>query len=475
MNKLMILLIFIGTLNCSSNNDSDSLSNTYYISPTGSDSNAGKIDSPFATLKKLNAVLTAGDIAYIRGGTYRDDQKTGWPKWNLNRLNGLLGTEEDSIFIFNYPGERPIFDYTGKDMGVMTLVLLQMTNCQYVHIKGLTFTNAEQPKTSPIIGLNLTNSSHNLIDNFELSHIGGFGYMVSSSINGSEPIIANSEYNTFLNCDAIDCEDPSSPEAYGGANGFNIVHDRDDFGIHANIWGSHTTFKNCRAWNCSDDGWDLFGMESLDIIFENCWSMNNGYHIGSYIHTGDGNGFKLGPSYHNSWNTIHNITMTNCLAVGNYSSGFDQNTVGNTSVMWLYNCMAYANSWQGFYFEYLNGINHVFRNNLSYNQPSNIGMGTTHDHNSWDASPSVTITDADFISLDTSQLRGVRSKEGFLPRITFGILVKGSDLIDAGVDIGLPYNGTAPDIGAFEYGTINSAANKNRNKGRKATQNNGGK
>jgi hypothetical protein len=102
-------------------------------------------------------------------------------------------------------------------------------------------------------------------------------------------------------------------------------------------------------------------------------------------------------------------------------------------------------------------------------------MGTTHDHNSWDASPSVTITDADFISLDTSQLRGVRSKEGFLPGITFGILVKGSDLIDAGVDIGLPYSGTAPDIGAFEYGTINSAANKNGNKGRKATQNNGGK
>ena len=28
---------------------------------------------------------------------------------------------------------------------------------------------------------------------------------------------------------------------------------------------------------------------------------------------------------------------------------------------------------------------------------------------------------------------------------------EGSPVIDAGVDVGLPYNGTAPDIGAFEF------------------------
>jgi hypothetical protein len=30
-------------------------------------------------------------------------------------------------------------------------------------------------------------------------------------------------------------------------------------------------------------------------------------------------------------------------------------------------------------------------------------------------------------------------------------LVAGSDLIDKGVDVGIPYNGAAPDLGAYEY------------------------
>ena len=30
-------------------------------------------------------------------------------------------------------------------------------------------------------------------------------------------------------------------------------------------------------------------------------------------------------------------------------------------------------------------------------------------------------------------------------------LVAGSDLIDKGIDVGLPFNGSAPDLGAFEY------------------------
>ena len=31
-------------------------------------------------------------------------------------------------------------------------------------------------------------------------------------------------------------------------------------------------------------------------------------------------------------------------------------------------------------------------------------------------------------------------------------LQSGSPAIDAGVDVGLPYSGSAPDIGAYEYG-----------------------
>jgi hypothetical protein len=38
-----------------------------------------------------------------------------------------------------------------------------------------------------------------------------------------------------------------------------------------------------------------------------------------------------------------------------------------------------------------------------------------------------------------------------LPDVTFFHLKAGSDLIDKGVDVGLPFNGSAPDLGVFEY------------------------
>jgi hypothetical protein len=43
-----------------------------------------------------------------------------------------------------------------------------------------------------------------------------------------------------------------------------------------------------------------------------------------------------------------------------------------------------------------------------------------------------------------------RLPDGSLPPLPHFHLVAGSDLIDKGVDVGLPYTGAAPDLGAFE-------------------------
>jgi uncharacterized repeat protein (TIGR02059 family) len=73
------------------------------------------------------------------------------------------------------------------------------------------------------------------------------------------------------------------------------------------------------------------------------------------------------------------------------------------------------------------------------------------DHNTWDAgSPSV--TDADFLSIDMTELKRARKSDGSLPDINFSKLKTGSALIDKGIDVGLPFAGNAPDLGAFETG-----------------------
>jgi len=78
-------------------------------------------------------------------------------------------------------------------------------------------------------------------------------------------------------------------------------------------------------------------------------------------------------------------------------------------------------------------------------------MASTHDHNSWDTS-GITVSDADFVSLDSSCLDDPRKPDGSLPDCNFLHLKSTSGLIDKGVNVGLPFNGKAPDLGAYETG-----------------------
>jgi hypothetical protein len=62
----------------------------------------------------------------------------------------------------------------------------------------------------------------------------------------------------------------------------------------------------------------------------------------------------------------------------------------------------------------------------------------------------VTVGSADFLGLDEADLVKPRKANGDLPDVAFLHLALGSDLIAAGVDVGLPFKGKAPDLGAFE-------------------------
>jgi hypothetical protein len=62
------------------------------------------------------------------------------------------------------------------------------------------------------------------------------------------------------------------------------------------------------------------------------------------------------------------------------------------------------------------------------------------------------ITSADFTSTDDAAAYGPRKSNGELPDIEYMHLADGSDLIDAGVDVGLAYSGDLPDLGCFETG-----------------------
>jgi len=63
------------------------------------------------------------------------------------------------------------------------------------------------------------------------------------------------------------------------------------------------------------------------------------------------------------------------------------------------------------------------------------------------------VSSADFLSLDNSGVDGPRQSDGSLPKLNFLKLAPTSDLINKGTDVGLPYSGSAPDLGAYETGS----------------------
>src|SRR5450759_2888431 len=126
-NSLIILFLFISFTISGA---------TYYVSPGGSDSNPGTISQPFFTLNKAWTVISAGDIVYMRGGTYVYPTPTS--------LTNKSGSAGNLIKIWAYPGEKPVIDYdsftpTTQIMGIT------LSSINYVHIKGIRISNIHQP------------------------------------------------------------------------------------------------------------------------------------------------------------------------------------------------------------------------------------------------------------------------------------------------------------------------------------------
>lgn len=393
----------------------------WHVAPNGDDAAAGDLEHPFATLERAWEVVQAGELIYLRGGTHAFAGQ--------QVLTGKSGTAEAPIAVWAYPGEIPVLT---RAEGYSANYGLHFEG-DYVHFKGLELTGFAQKtvadgggNVSP--GIRIEDSSHNV---FELinSHHNGHGFV----------LVGASDDNLVLNSDFHHNQDPyTTPDTYGNADGIAIAYVPP---------GLHNTVRGCRFWWNTDDGIDLWENDGY-VTIDGCWSWNNGFIPDTTTEAGDGNGFKLGRTTQDLGSTVLR-TVTRCLAFGNLANGFDQN--GGLGSMELYNDTAYGNGANGFSFGY-GTAPMTAKNDVSYQNDSHGGFtaGSSVDHNSWDGTLSVTVGDEDFASISSAGVDGPRQPDGSLPELPFMRLASGSDLIDAGVDVGLPYEGTAPELGAFE-------------------------
>ncbi|TWU00578.1 Pectate lyase L precursor [Botrimarina colliarenosi] len=425
MTRCLTLLLF-GCLSAAVTDAAE-----WYVSPTGSDSNPGTLTEPFGSISRGQQVASAGDTVWLRGGEYAYSGTTGSQYAVLFNKSGASGAP---IRYWAYQDETPVFDFF--DYQPLERIRGFSVQADWLHFRGLELRGVQQTITNvnESWGIRVENrADNNVFERLDLHHNEGPGLFIVDGGN-----------NLVLNSDSHDNYDPDR----GGENA-------DGFGSHSNDPGNR--FVGNRAWNNSDDGFDFINSDAA-VTVENSWAWANGYIPGTTTAAGNGAGFKAGGYGLNSGTfpdpgSVPRNAVIGNLAFDNRVQGFYANHHPG-GIDWINNT-SIGNA-RGF--DLLNDVDpsiwpadHYLRNNLAYGNNSDLANANQSliddEFNSWNLRGA---SGRDFASLSRDGVAGPRMPDGGLPRIDFARLALGSSLIDGGVDVGLPFQGGAPDLGAFE-------------------------
>lgn len=450
---------------------------TYYVATNGDNGDPGTIGEPWATVQYALTQISGGDTIYVRGGTY-------YPTAGIEFETEVNGTRNNYTVLAGYPGERPVFDFDNYVTGAYDQCVWLEPGMQYIHLENFTCKDLRQNSNigyGELGGVNALYCGNLKLVNLRMENIWGRGYMHWSWI-GQYGVLVDTTF--YINCDAV-----GSRDSLPSSQGQDIGNFGDGFKAYSegpvDVYGYMLVYRGCRSWYSADDGWDAGSQTGL-LIIDSCWSFENG--INSLL---DGNGYKLGGNFYVA-TSINKVIMRSIATKNNYtgfrlleSEGYERANAR------FYNNFSYDNSGPaaggGFGVDD-NFDDHTilaqYRNNLAYNnyyggnlnyerefsydayedtQPvgSNNSFTITADYPGWEWN--IQPDDNDFISLDVDELKADRQSDGSLPVVNFGRLAANSSFIEAGTTnvtdidalpyiIPIAYNGSAPDIGAFEYG-----------------------
>lgn len=480
MKKLLIILFCLISLSALSQTN-------YYVSPwTGSDADSGlDTTNAWATWQKAFNTADAGDtVKFLNGVWYPQEHYIGnaitiiAPRQVLGVYTGSIygnsGTKSAPIVYMAYPGAHPVLDCSQVDTTGNTYnSAIDMYCADWIEFRGLEVRNVYQTRNGTVAsGIGPYVCSNLTFENVSVHDVGGRAFSPSHTV-GYFGI--TSDTTRWINCDAYNIIDSLSSVPGNAGDGWKFngeIYDETDFDSCAYY------FIGCRAWNCSDDGFDPSG--SAKIIIQNSWSFYNGH----YGEVRDGNGFKSGGVLTRDTITEPTRVVTNCIAAFNTGIGFYDLQYNEYQLNYsrYYNNVSYKNgsgiqiSTSSLYPE----TQSIFRNNIIYGthnadaagRPENIIARSKYveSHNTWDYADSteigslffwkptdtVTVTTADWAVNDSltiyDELTDSRQSDGRLPVLSAFRLVGASDLLGAGKTIPASDNSgvtmsTNPSIG----------------------------
>ncbi|KAF8757006.1 Pectate lyase [Rhizoctonia solani] len=258
-----------------------------YVSPSGSDSNAGTLDAPLKSIQTAINKAVAGDTIYLRGGTY---------SLTTNLQITKNGTASAKYTLTNYQSEKHPAELGGsipnKDRGIL-------------HMRALTGGSlASSALINGPYGVFSRDASNNYYERISAHD----NYETGLQIQGA------ASNNIVVNVDSYNNRDPRK-------NGESA----DGIGIKEGS-GTGNVIRGSRFWNNVDDGLDFWEFLS-PVTVENCYSWGNGFNRqnrwGFSPFEGDGNGYKLGGG---AKDTPVAHVVKNSIAWNNAAGGFVDNT-----------------------------------------------------------------------------------------------------------------------------------------------------
>jgi hypothetical protein len=315
--------------------------NTYYVSPTGSDANAGNKAEPFQTIRRALRMLNAGDTLYIRAGAYAESLDNNVPS----------GASWDRrVAVAAYPGEEVVLRPGPGSQFALKLV----GDLHHILIDGLSL-DAKNTSDSGIYIDNYRGQipHHIRIQNCEVKNAAHQGVIVGASHNLS------SDHHEFIHITSHH-------------NG-KTDHDHGFY-----ISGSHELLDGCEAYANGGEGIQIYrggGVNGVNASYNtvrNCKLHDNGSggmsaNVGLGIYKGDGNVAYNNLVWHNGIGIAVEIGASNTLVYNNT----------------LYDHFGDAGMRIGY--TRPRSVNTVVRNNIIYKNAKNdildYGTKTIADHN----------------------------------------------------------------------------------------------
>jgi hypothetical protein len=214
------------------------------------------------------------------------------------------GNATNTMKIYAVAGTRPVLDFMGQNRSNTGLRGINLSG-DYWHIRGIEIRNSAD-------NCIYIQGSRNTVENVVTHGCGDTGIQISVDSERASDATRGA-YNTILNCDSYD-------------NADTLTDGENADGFAAKLYiGPGNVFRGCRAWNNSDDGWDLFAANDV-VTIENCWAFLSGEtSTGFQGPAADGNGFKLGGAPDSG-----DPNMGGAVHVVRSSFAFDNNRCGFT-------------------------------------------------------------------------------------------------------------------------------------------------